>query len=364
MTMTEAENQSEIIDISPEDVIENQPDEKTAAIKPARKGAKVGIVALLVLAGAVGGGWLYRDVLSSYLPSNQEQAMAARVDLLEATTKTLGGKLEAVVGFTDEIKSQLGAAFSAAELAKKQSGDATVEVGNTKRSIAALEKSLAAATASVDGLKSKVTSGALPQIAVGGDSSALASRVETLEKDVASLKTSGGGAKADTALLSQSLAALKAKIVAGAAYQDEADRIARLVPAAEGLDILLAQATQGLPTAQGLSTELKAIIPSLPKAEAAPVADESWWGTATTMMSGLVTIKTAGIADWQQLATECAGYADQGDLQKSITTLEQAEGALPVDLQKWHDRAAARLSLEQALEKTSSAVLREIAARG
>jgi hypothetical protein len=81
-------------------------------------------------------------------------------------------------------------------------------------------------------------------------------------------------------------------------------------------------------------------------------------------MSGLVTIKSAGVADWQQLALQCADLAQQGELAKAVVNLEQPEGALPAALQEWKDRALARLSLEKALDKTSGAVLREIAARG
>lgn len=363
--MTNTENQSDIIDISPEDIIEHNADEKAAAPKPSRKRAQVGVAALLVAASAVGGGWIYRDLLANYLPSDQTQAVAARIKTLEDTSKAQGDKLEAVVGFTDELKSQLGAALSAAELAKKQSGELMLESTTTKNSIATLEKSLVAAAATVDDLKSKIATGGAPQISGGVDTSSLSGRIDRLEKDVASLKATGGTAKADTALLSQSLADLKAKVAGGAAYPDEVGRIARMVPAAEGLDILQAQAVTGLPTAQRLSVELKAIIPTLPKVDSASSPqDESWWGSAVNMMSGLVTIKTVGIADWQQLATECAGLAERGDLQKAITLLEQSEGALPAELQQWHDRAALRLSLEQALDKTSSAVLREIAAKG
>jgi hypothetical protein len=365
MTMTDTENQSDIIDISPEDIVEHKVDDKMTTPKPMRRRAQVGVAALLVAASAVGGGWIYRDLLASYLPSDQTQALAARIKMLEDTSKVQGDKLEAVVGFTDEIKSQLGAALSAAEEAKKQSGDLMLESKTTKNNIAALEKSLLAATATVDDLKSKMINSQTPQLSSGVDASGLTGRVDSLEKDVASLKAAGGTAKADTALLSQSLADLKAKIASGAAYPDEVDRIGRMVPAAAGLDILKAQAALGLPTAQGLSAELKAIIPALPKADTAvPTQDDSWWGSAVTMMSGLVTIKTVGIADWQQLATECAGLAEQGDLQKAVSTLEQTEGALPVELQAWHDRAASRLNLEHALEETSGAVLREIAAKG
>ncbi len=363
--MSDHENQSEIIDISPDNIVDSTSEEKASSPQPKRSRTSLGIVGLVAVASAVGGGWLYRDLLSSYLPSDQTQAMAVRVDALEATTKTLSGKLDAVVGFSDEIKSQLGAALSAAEEAKKQTGTLNQDAVGTKKNIAALEKSLAAATATIDELKSAMRSDGTAQAPAGADSSALASRVDSLEKDVASLKTSTGTAKADTAVLSQSLADLKANVAQGAPYADEIGRIARMVPAAEGLEVLSAQATQGLPNAQGLSAELKNIIATLPKSEPTPAApDNSWWGSAVSMMSGLITIKDSGVADWRDIATQCAVLAEQGDLKKAVLTLEQAEGALPVELQKWHDKAVARLALEQAMEKASAAVLREIAAKG
>jgi len=363
--MSDRENQSEIIDISPDDIVDSKPEEKVTMGKPARNRTSLGIVGLVAVASAVGGGWIYRDFLSSYLPSDQTQAMAVRVDALEATTKTLGGKLDAVVGFTDEIKSQLGAALSAAEEAKKQAGTLNQDAAGTKKNIAALEKSLAAATATIDEFKSTMNSGATAQAQAGAESPALASRVDNLEKDVASLKTPTGTPKTDTVALSQSLADLKAKVAQGGPFADEIGRIARMVPAAEGLDVLAAQADQGLPNAQGLGAELRNIIATLPKSDpvlAAP--DGSWWGSAASMMSGLITIKDSGVADWQDLAKQCAEFAEQGDLKKAVVTLEQAEGALPVELQKWHDKAVVRLALEQAMEKASAAVLRELAAKG
>jgi hypothetical protein len=364
-TMTDQKDTSDIIDIEPENIIEHKADESVSpqAVKSQRTALRVGLGAAVVLASAVGGGWFYRDVLSSYLPSDQVQTVTLRVEALEATSAALNGKLDAVVGLTDEIKSQLAVAQSAAQNADTLANGVKAESANTKNNVTALQTALTKANASIDELKAKITS-SVPG-ASGGDTSGLDARITTLEKDVASLKQSGGVANADTTLLSQSLADLKAKISAGTAYQDEFERVKRMVPAAEGLDVLASTAAEGLPTAQGLATELKTISAALPTPAAEPVAkDDSWWGSATEMMSGLVTIKTAGATDWQQMANQCVGFAEQGDLAKAVTTLEQAEGALPVELQKWHDRASARLALEQALEKTSDSVLRHIAAKG
>jgi hypothetical protein len=362
--MTDQKDTSDIIDIEPENIIEHKADEPASppAAKSQRTALRIGLGAAVVLASAAGGGWFYRDVLSSYLPSDQVQSVSMRVEALEASSAALNGKLDAVVGLTDEIKSQLAVAQLAAQNAATLANGAKVESANAKNNLAALQIALTKVNASVDELKVKIANGA-PSTS-GGDTSGLDARITTLEKDVASLKQPAGNATADTSLLSQSLADLKAKIAAGTAYQDEFERIKRMVPAAEGLDVLAGTAAQGLPTAQGLATELKTLAATLPKTETAPtVKDDSWWGSATEMMSGLVTIKTAGAADWQQLANQCADLAEQGDLAKAITTLKEAEGALPVELQKWHDRAASRLALEQALEKTANAVLRQIAAK-
>lgn len=363
--MTDQNDTSDIIDIEPEDVVEHKAGEPTSpqAAKPQRAALRIGLGAAVVLASAVGGGWFYREVLSSYLPSDQVQSVTLRVEALEATSAALNGKLDAVVGLTDEIKSQLAVAQSAAQNADTLANGAKAESTNTKNNLTTLQTALTKANASIDELKAKIANG-VPD-ASGGDTSGLDARITTLEKDVASLKQSGGVANADTSVLSQSLADLKAKIAAGTPYPDELERIKRMVPAAEGLDVLASTAAQGLPNAEGLAAELKTITAALPAPVAEPVAkDDSWWGSATEMMSGLVTIKTAGAADWQQLAAQCVGFAEQGDLAKAVTALEQAEGALPVELQTWHDRASARLALEQALEKTSDSVLRHIAAKG
>jgi hypothetical protein len=364
-TMTDQKDTSDIIDIEPENIIEHKADESASppSAKSQRTALRIGLGAAVVLASAVGGGWFYRDVLSSYLPSDQVQSVALRVEALEATSAALNGKLDAVVGLTDEIKSQLAMAQSAAQNADTLARSVKTESANTKNDLDVLQAALTKANATVDELKAKIATGT-PN-AGGGDTSGLDARITTLEKDVANLKQSAGVANADITLLSQSLADLKAKIAAGTPYPDEFERIKRMVPDAEGLDVLASTAAEGLPTAQGLAAELKIITAALPTPTAEPVAkDDSWWGSATEMMSGLVTIKTAGAADWQQLANQCVGLAEQGDLAKAVTTLEEAEGALPVELQKWHDRATSRLALEQALEKTSTAILRQIAAKG
>ncbi len=367
--MSDIDNTAEIIDISPEDIIEGKVEEKTPPKLALSLPRKIALVTGLIVLSSAGGAWAYRDLLSSYLPSDQVQAMATRMDGLETTTKTFNGKVDAVIGFTDEIKSQLAAAqAAAAEIGQLQANSRDV-----KTSIANLEKALATASSSIESLNAQMAAGtpiANSPYAYGGgvgsvpyDDKALAKRLGILEKDVESLKQAGKAA-IDTTLLSQSLADLKAKIAAGTSYQSEIDRIALMVPAAEGLDTLQAHSAQGLPNAVALAAELKTAAASLPKAEPVATPDDSWWGYSSALLSNLVTIKFAGEADWEQLALQVAALAEQGDLASAVANLIKPEGALPVELQRWHDRAAARLEIESAVEITSAAVLRQIAAKG
>lgn len=367
--MSDIDNTTEIIDISPEDIIEGKSEEKTSPKPTQNWRRKIAVGAGLVVLGAAAGGWAYRDLLSSYLPSDQVQAMATRMDGLEVTTKTLNGKVEAVVGFTDEIKSQLAAAQTAvSEVARLQSDSKDVIT-----SVANLEKALAATSSSIEELKVQMAAGvpvANSSNSYGGgtvgipyDGTAIAARVGILEKDVESIKQAGKAA-IDTTLLSQSLADLKAKIAAGTSYQSEIDRIAVMVPAADGVDILKSHSAQGLPNSVALASELKTAAASLPKAKPVATPDDSWWGYSSSLLSNLVTIKFAGDEDWEQLALQVAALAEQGDLVNAVANLKKHEGALPVELQRWYERAVARLEIEGAVEITSAAVLRQIAAKG
>jgi hypothetical protein len=340
-------NSDDIIDIEPEAIVE-----APAPVPAKKKRGKLSLLIAGLLTSAVAGGWFYRDVLSSYLPSDQVTSMAARIDALEATARTLNDKVDAAIGFNDEMKSNLAAAqVSAADVSQLKSDSAA-----SKSKLENLQAALAATAKQIDEFKTKLASG--PITATPADMS----RIESLEKDLASLKQSGGSAT-DTVLLSQSLSDLKAKIAAGVSYKSEFDRIKNLVPAAEGLDVLQAQAASGIANTETLATELQRL--TFPTAEATPTAaNQSWWDYAGSLVSSVVTIKSSGTSDWAPLANQVADLAKQGDLPSAIASLEKAEGALPLNLQSWHDKATARVAVEQALEKTSAAVLRQIAAKG
>jgi hypothetical protein len=355
----------QIIDLDAEDVIVDEAD-KPSAPQPTPSLSQKSIpltawLAIALLAGAVAGGWLYKDVLSSYLPSNETVAAQSRIDALEAQTKTLGEQLASIAGTSDQLKTEIQSATEKSSAA--QSTSAALETR-----LASIESAAKAVKAELEKLKSAPAAAGTTSTPVdNGALAALAQRLDALEKDVASLKTAGapGDQTAATATLSQSLSDLKAKIASGVSYRDELERISRMVPAAAGLDILSANANEGLPNTAGLAAELTSLIPLLPKQEVEmPASGNSYWDSFWDAMESVITIRRIGETDWPDLAAKCAALAESGDLAQAIEKIDKAEGAKPSALSGWRDRAAKRLALEAAVEETSQAVLRQITSIG
>jgi hypothetical protein len=339
-------------------------------------------LALALLLGLVAGGWLYRDVLAGIFPSDQVQAMQVRLDALEANGGGVAEQLASLKAQAAEAATSANAAGEGAAAALEQAKSATAglsglssKIDSLDQRIAAAEAALKTATDDLAQFRTALSSAAAPAPAAGGsqpvaDTAALAAlgqRIDALEKDVASLKSSAGQAKGGdsssvTATLSQALSDLKAKVASGAAYAEEYDRIARMVPAASGLDTVGARAAGGLPNAEGLTAELRAAIPALPQPAAPPAEDNSYFGTLMKSLSGIITIRPIGETDWPGVANRAAAFAESGDLNQAIATIDAAEGEKPMALTQWRDRAAARLQLEQAVAEVSEAVLRQIAA--
>ncbi len=358
----------QVIDLQAEDItVEDEtppspPPPPPSAARTSR--TPIAFYALAALAGALGGGWLYKDVLASYLPSNEMVAARDRIDALESQAKTLTDQLAGMASGSDQLKDQFGSLETQVKsMAEKTTDDANASAALGAR-IAAAEAATKSAKSELEELRSLMAAGS-PGTAPGDNSGALAllaKRLDVLEKQPVSKPSDQSAVSAN---LSQSLSDLKAKIAAGAAYRAEIDRIAALVPAAAGLDTLLARADAGLPNAAGLAAELSAIAQQLPKpAAAAPAAESGYLNDFWNAIGDVITIRDIGDSDWHSLATQSAALAEAGDLTQAIAKIDSAEGAKPTALAQWRDRAAARLELEAALEETSNAVLRQIATMG
>lgn len=363
-----------IIDLDAEEVVteagaapEPAPPTQESPATPARPRKLPYWMAFPLIGGLVAGGWLYRDVLSTYLPSQEMTGLADRIARLEIQDKatdarlaTLDGSVQALTGDVSNIEGMARGAVDASKAA----------AGTQQAHAAATDQRLAAIDTAIAGLKSALAAAAAAGSS-GGDPAdaavlaALAQRIETLEKDVASLKQGAGPGDTDTAALSQALSDLKAKAAAGLPFAPELDRIARMVPAAPGLDVLGRHAATGLANAGGLAEAMKALIPALPTPEITPGAgDGGYIDSVLDALGGLITIRKLGEADWRQIGEKCMALAEAGDLAQAVSLVDGTEGAKPSGLLQWRDKAAARLELDSALGAAAEAVLRVIAAKG
>jgi hypothetical protein len=363
----------EIIDLDPEAVTDH--DKPSVGSDTPKRAPMAGmsrplLFGVALLAAALAGGWLYKDYLWRYLPSDDVSALVARTKALEDGNTAMREQ----VATLERLAAQLKADIDSGEVAMSGAASSAKAASD---SVASLSGRVDAVGTALDDLSKRhadLAARLAATPAAGGGSSGTAvipddilNRLVALEKDVASLKGAGESGAADTALLSQSLSDLKAKIGAGAAYGDELARLERLVPAAPGLDVLKRHAATGLPDTMGLARELSELAPTLPTAgELAPpvAADDSWAGWALDKLSGLVTIRVAGATDWKRVAEAAAALAGANDLPQAVEHVGAAEGTRPASLQRWLDRASQRLDLEDKLKAVDDAVLRVIAAKG
>lgn len=334
------------------------PRQSTPPEAPRSSNRSIAIVAALVI-GAVAGGWLYRDVISSYFPSDNIVVLTERLEGIGKGHEALTTQVQALERLTAQLTTDVNALEETAGTATAQSKALADGLENTKAGLAALESTVAETKSRLAELSSNpaapVTGGDAVAVALPPD---LAQRITALEQDVAALKAQKTGA-VDKTVLIQTLSDLKAKIEAGTSFADESDRIARLLPAASGLDVLAAHAATGLPNAKGLATELAALKPGLPTPEIKVVPSEpGFWDKVSEALSSVITIRDLDAVNWQLVAEKAVAFADAGDLPQAVAAVDEPEAALPAGLQQWRDRAAARIVLESALAAVSGAVTR------
>jgi hypothetical protein len=334
---------------------------------------------ILVIAALAAGAWLYKDYGQRFWPSDIFTTLANRVATLEASNKTLGDQLTSLGGTIDTLKADEAAQNDSLVGVDQRSKQAQGEIAALKETVGSTDSRFAQAESAIGELRLALE--ALKQsITTAGDNltvtapdpaalTALSQRLDALEGEVASLKTEinkGGDGAETAALISQTLADLKAKFTTGAPYQDELDRIARLVPAAPGADRLTPYAATGLPDAQALAGELGTLIASLPApaGETETEAEKDYWDYLVDLLGSFVTIRVVGETDWRDVAERARAYAETNDLPAAISLIERAGGEPPAALAAWRTRAQARLDGEAALAELSTAVLRQLAAEG
>ena len=368
-----------VIDLDPEDVtVDAEPGDKrepdsakaqesagetppSSSTTPARDTTSSYRTAAFVAAlgiGVVAGGWAYRDLISSYFPSDNVKALAERVDILGKGHEEIASKVQGLERLTTQLTSDVNELEASATATATSSKTLADDIAATKASLASLQSAIDETKTAVAAISTQPAAPAGGAASSAGVPADVAARLAALEQDVAALKAQKTG-EVDKTALTQTVSDLKAKIEAGTAFADEADRIARLLPAASGLDVIAAHAAQGLPNAKGLATELSALKPDLPTPEVKIVPSEPGiWDRIGEMLSSVITIRDLDAVNWQQVADKAIAFAEAGDLPQAVAAVDEPEATIPPKLQQWRDRAAARLSLETALASVTSAAER------
>ena len=344
----------DIIDVEPQ-ILSDSTINKTPSAMKFRNGKWVA-VGLLALACAAGGGWFYRDILSAYLPSNQEQALAARFDALEAASKENVKKVDAIFALTEELRAKIGAAQAAADKSTKQAGTISAEQE-------VLISKLAEAQLAVDNMKVgfedlKSRSGSA-NAAGGAPSATDTARLDKIEHDLAALQAAQPKV-VDGNAMQLALNQVKAKAAAGENFSEELRPLIQQLPTADGLDAVQQEAALNLPSTAQLVSTLNTIISHLPKSAPAQatVKSDGWFSGITSFFSELVIVKDLGPGLVSDAAAKASAFAASGDFQQAADALSKAGDELPADLKDWKEKALRRLRLDAALDRLGASVAR------
>ena len=354
----------DIIDIEPNlinDVSASEPTPKASKVSGRRMWRNGALGLLLGLLFALAGGWIYRQTLSNYFPSDQVSALSARLDGIEAANKDTAKRVDAAIALTEELKSKLSAAQATADKSQKATADLQNKASGFVADVETLKQNFATAQTELDDVKSKLSTGVS---GTGAPDVATVARIAALEKALATLNAAPAIAKNESAALAQAITSIKSKIANGAAFQPEFDTLKKLAPQVNGLDILGSVAQTGSANAAQLATEIDGIIATLPKVEVKPAAPQTWLDQVGSYFSGLVSIKTIDSADISIVAQKASALVASGDIVHALDVLDTSGLTLSPDLQRWHEKVASRIAVEQALAKTSAEISLLVAAKG
>ena len=136
-----------IIDLEAEiigDDVGQKPAEPQQPAAPPPKAAKRSTTkwlwpSLAVAVALVAGGWIYQQWLAGYFPTDAMQQANARIDTLEAQSKTLNDQLTALANQAEQLKGTTVTSQSAADSAAASAREASAKVTDVENRIAAVE---------------------------------------------------------------------------------------------------------------------------------------------------------------------------------------------------------------------------------
>lgn len=348
-----------------------------------------GGLALLLLAGVLLGGWLYRGYGAKLFGGPETASLTAiedRLAALELAAKTNSSKLDALgAGLTAAEEKIAGLAETAGQV----KGASPEELAAVKNSVAELRAALSSASGQESGAgqaANKIEIDKLSSELAGigerigkaetavaaikpADLSGIEGKLGEIETELSSLKAQQSQLATQTrSELGEAFAKLSGAVAGSGPFGAELDALAAEAPAVRGIEVLRRMATTGVTSTGELADQLDKVAASVSAAKTAASEQEAteggFMGTLKARLSTVVKVRKLDEADWPAVLASAAKLIRDGQLVQAIDLLTSQPGTAPDELVDWHKQAAARGELDRAMALVSQAVLSRLAATG
>ena len=262
-------------------------------------------------------------------------AVANLKSALQAAASTGGGAGQAEINLKfDEL---------ARRIAKLETIQAQPADDKVSGEVAALRDQLAAATARMEKLESR-----------------LEAAVSSPKPEV-STSAAPQAAAIDTIRIAAQLAALSDTVNQGKPYQAELSALEETASLTLSLPALAANATSGIKTVEQLKQDLaglKAELDAAASQSSAAEAPSGWWGSITGKLSSVVKVrKIDRTGNWAEHVASAVTAFDAGGLSAAIAALGSGGASAPEPVAAWLVEARRRQSADEELQKLPQIIL-------
>ena len=232
----------------------------------------------------------------------------------------------------------------ARRIARLETAPAPAQDDTLANEVAGLRDQLAAATANMQKLESKLEA-------------ALAA-----PKPDAAASAAPQPAPIDTARIAAQLGALSGTVDQGKPYQAELSALQDTAKLTLNLPALTANATTGIATTAQLKQDLAGLQATLgagsaSETTAAPTSS-GWWSTVTGKLSSVIKVrKTTGAVDWAEHVAAARAAIDTGGLGAAIAALDAGGASAPQPVADWIIAARKRQGADEELQKLPQIIL-------
>lgn len=376
----------------------------------------------VLIAGAAGGAWLYRDYGAQYFPSPELERFAAQQGALNSSLQekiaglekslqdaaareaSMSEDVKALKALAGELQNQIKASDATTALKRSQNADetarkaleqaqlTTTSVEDLKAAVAAAAKAvppdvagageaIKAAQVQISALNLKVDDLA-ENLANRPENPALAEQVKDLnaivkklESSFASLREDAAGAikvsmanAAGAKALSDAVSSLRTRLASGGPFADDLSALAKSLPDDAAVKTLTRFAETGVETKEKLISDFTAVQTALAGSTSngsAQVEEKGGFlSTLQNRLSSIIKIRKVGAQDWQAISIRMAGDGAQGDLAAMVRHMDGISAQPPEALDQWLKSARQRLAADAAMQELSLNVMARIATTG